>query len=846
MTGQGRRAGGLPIRMVLVIAGLVALLPGAAGARVAQTDPTKGNAPSGDAPVMLVMDTSGSMANADESGSGRIKIEGARSAMLNFVDGLPKDTILGLRTYPEGGASGCEVPVDPTVPLETRNVPEISAIIRSIAAAGETPTPAALQAAATDLETSGYKSGTLILVSDGESTCGDPCPVAQEIAATGIDLSVITIGFQISETGADELACIADATGGTYLDANDGDALDKALEDLTRPQLELSLKYDKTVVANVGVGNGAVDITATINNIGKVDATDVKAQLRFDDITTAPGVVSPRRILGNLPVGGAAIQPTWRFQTGPLLAGKTVKFSVIVRGRDLQADLVEQGQVKVVASDGTAGPMLADAERMVIMGDSYSAGEGARDYLPNENGCHRSDQTYLAEQFRIAAADIIACSGAETEEITDNKQNGFQPQLEQLAKRMEEGKPVDSVILTIGGNDAGFVPIAKACLLPWSDAKCEEEIEGGPANEYLAKMTNGLEDHLAKVYRRINDVLNSEAAVEDRGGFASIIVLAYPRIVPGSFRSNCGTFTFNGLTLASSADVRFIQQVLTKINGKVEQAVAMASASSFEGGPLPVHFVAETEEAFLPDHTVCDRDRYANALQDLKGYPAVAPLIASIVTRYIPGFVAALLGILMDNGVEIVELLHPNAKGYDAETLAIVQSSLTTDAQTFAAKLDDENAFAVGSGKTSGSPRSKTTLHSGGDPITVSASTSYPFEADGFAPFASVTVSMASTPTALRSVAADEQGRVRTVLLMGDDVEPGSHTITASGPDPDGKVRRETTAVTVEGPGPPLLWPLVLAGSLLLVLAGVVTRRLGRRAARAADAAPDPVAPVPA
>lgn len=47
----------------------------------------------------------------------------------------------------------------------------------------------------------------IVLVSDGESTCGDPCPTAESIAAQqGIDFKVHTVGFQAPESAENELA----------------------------------------------------------------------------------------------------------------------------------------------------------------------------------------------------------------------------------------------------------------------------------------------------------------------------------------------------------------------------------------------------------------------------------------------------------------------------------------------------------------------------------------------------------------------------------------------------------------------------------------------------------------
>src|SRR5207302_307498 len=101
--------------------------------------------------------------------------------------------------------------------------------IASLAAGGGTPTPEALLAAAGDLAgVVGRRA--IVLVSDGQSTCGDPCPTAEAIKKEqGIDFTVHTVGFQAPEAAEGELSCIARVTGGRYVPANDAAGLSDAI-----------------------------------------------------------------------------------------------------------------------------------------------------------------------------------------------------------------------------------------------------------------------------------------------------------------------------------------------------------------------------------------------------------------------------------------------------------------------------------------------------------------------------------------------------------------------------------------------------------------------------------------
>lgn len=174
--------------------------------------------------VLLILDGSGSM-NADDD-AGRPLIDLAKEALTSIINLLPEAEVeVGLRVYGHrtpntDQAVGCTdselvVPVGPLDP--GRMTDEINAIRPS----GFTPIGLSLTEAAQDL--AGFDTATVILVSDGEDTCAppDPCEVAAELATQGI--TVNTVGFYLEDGSAarNQLECIADATGGTYRDADE-------------------------------------------------------------------------------------------------------------------------------------------------------------------------------------------------------------------------------------------------------------------------------------------------------------------------------------------------------------------------------------------------------------------------------------------------------------------------------------------------------------------------------------------------------------------------------------------------------------------------------------------------
>ncbi|NNF70484.1 MAG: VWA domain-containing protein, partial [Acidimicrobiia bacterium] len=223
----------------------------------------------GDGPVLLILDASGSMNATDDAGV-RL-IDGAQQALIRLVEILPEGAPVGLRVYGHrvpntDKANGCldtELIV-PVGPLERQSMIEA---IGSFSARGFTPIGLSLEQAASDLPDG---RGTIILLSDGEDTCAppDPCDVAAGLADVGIDVRVHTVGFFLGEgdPAREQLQCIADATGASYRDVDAIDSLTAELGQLVVQSLpgighiDLpvigSLVRTAAPVMNLASGNG--------------------------------------------------------------------------------------------------------------------------------------------------------------------------------------------------------------------------------------------------------------------------------------------------------------------------------------------------------------------------------------------------------------------------------------------------------------------------------------------------------------------------------------------------------------------------------------------------------------
>ncbi|MFG3113213.1 VWA domain-containing protein [Streptomyces sp. NPDC048197] len=182
--------------------------------------------------MVMVLDSSGSMSGSD--GAGSTRIAAARKAVGAVVDSLPDGYPTGLRVYGADKPKGCD---------DTRLVQPVAALARAglkravagVRPKGDTPIGLSLRKAAGDLPRPAGGSGgkrTILLISDGEDNCQapPPCKVAAQLAASGVDLHIDAIGFQVAGKARAQLECIAKAGNGRYYDAPDARALARQLQ----------------------------------------------------------------------------------------------------------------------------------------------------------------------------------------------------------------------------------------------------------------------------------------------------------------------------------------------------------------------------------------------------------------------------------------------------------------------------------------------------------------------------------------------------------------------------------------------------------------------------------------
>jgi len=177
--------------------------------------------------AILVLDASGSMWGKVDD---KYKIQIARDVVKNTVSHWDENIELGLMAYghrKKGDCNDIELLLQPR-PLDAKSF--ISAA-NKLNPTGKTPLSAAVKQAAEALD---YKNtqATVILVSDGKETCNlDPCEVGKNLEGLGLDFTAHIIGFDVPKKETQGMRCLAENTGGVFLEANNSSELEEALKD---------------------------------------------------------------------------------------------------------------------------------------------------------------------------------------------------------------------------------------------------------------------------------------------------------------------------------------------------------------------------------------------------------------------------------------------------------------------------------------------------------------------------------------------------------------------------------------------------------------------------------------
>jgi hypothetical protein len=179
--------------------------------------------------IEIILDLSGSMKLPLGQST---RIATARAVLRDVLARVPDDFSVGLRVYAHRYSARQKETCTDTE-LVSRIAPldrqRILSIVDRLQPRGETPLVYSILQAPADLKAVG--GGSLVVITDGEETCGgNLAEAAQQLRSAGLPILLNIVGFTVTGKNVEQdLTTLAEATGGRYYGAQDGQALGRAV-----------------------------------------------------------------------------------------------------------------------------------------------------------------------------------------------------------------------------------------------------------------------------------------------------------------------------------------------------------------------------------------------------------------------------------------------------------------------------------------------------------------------------------------------------------------------------------------------------------------------------------------
>ena len=315
--------------------------------------------PSDDLEVVLVLDTSGSMAGDP--------LAAAQAAALSFIDAMPPGVNVSVVRFASGTSAASSF---------TTDVEVTTSAVLGLQASGETALYDGLLEATDQFDPTSAARRTVVLLSDGGDTVSESTLEQALMALIDKRVSFYAIELQTPENDPDALVRLAAATGGAVVAATDPDALGGIFEEIAAQLInryELAYRSDAFGPAEVVVSVEVDGVTA--------EATQ---RLRFPaEPVAAPAPAEPEPVAERQPATtrpGSPVELTiWQqgtsFYAGLLLLAAGLFIALFATKG------VQRKRKSVLASDPLAVPtakssgLSSVADRAVRLAEASLQGE---------------------------------------------------------------------------------------------------------------------------------------------------------------------------------------------------------------------------------------------------------------------------------------------------------------------------------------------------------------------------------------------------------------------------------------------------------------------------------------
>jgi Ca-activated chloride channel homolog len=318
--------------------------------------------------AILILDASGSMA-AKVHGVPKITI--ARKVVANIVRQWDPQIHLGLTVYGHRRKNDCS-DIEAVIPPGPVQPSEFITVVNRLNPKGMTPLSQSVIEAAESLHYKNERS-TIVLVTDGEETCHlDPCQVARDLKANGIDFTVHVIGFNVKEEKARlQLRCLAENTGGTFKLADDEPGLTGAIQEAFK-SMWIHLEAPQEIFSGIGFNVQWQGPNQKGDQIGIVPEGTPDAELGTH-VATAAG--APAKLTGPNTTGPHEI----RYVSGPGLR-TLLRLKVNVRGAAASIEAPDTVPAGTDIEIRWTGPNAAGDRIVVVKADEVDGRYGLGDF----------------------------------------------------------------------------------------------------------------------------------------------------------------------------------------------------------------------------------------------------------------------------------------------------------------------------------------------------------------------------------------------------------------------------------------------------------------------------------